>query len=47
VIEGEATPKSAEHTAVAFYKSKARTDLAPERVKEVKVIRRYAVAVEK
>ena len=53
-IEGEPAPKSAALTewdsvedAVAFYKSKAWTDLAPERAKAVKVIRRYAVEVEK
>jgi uncharacterized protein (DUF1330 family) len=33
--------------AVAFYKSKAWADLAPERGKAVKVIRRYVVEVEK
>src|ERR1700736_6787093 len=33
--------------AVAFYKSKAWTDLAPQRDKATKVIRRYVVAVEK
>jgi hypothetical protein len=33
--------------AVAFYKSKAWTDLAPERDKFEKVIRRYVVEVEK
>ena len=53
-IEGGAPPKSAALTewnsvddAVAFYKSKAWTDLAPQRDKAVKVIRRYAVEVEK
>jgi uncharacterized protein (DUF1330 family) len=53
-IEGGAPPKSAALTewdslddAVAFYKSKAWTDLAPQREKAVKVIRRYAVEVEK
>jgi uncharacterized protein (DUF1330 family) len=52
--EGGAPPKSAALTewdsvddAVAFYKSKAWTDLAPEREKAVRVIRRYAVEVEK
>jgi uncharacterized protein (DUF1330 family) len=33
--------------AVAFYKSKAWTDLAPQREKAVKVERRYVVEVEK
>ena len=33
--------------AVAFYKSKAWTDLAPQRDKFEKVIRRYVVEVEK
>ena len=33
--------------AVAFYKSKAWTDLAPERDKTQKTIRRYVVEVEK
>jgi hypothetical protein len=33
--------------AVAVYKSKAWADLAPERDKVIKVIRRYAVEVEK
>ena len=53
-IEGGAPPKSAALTewdsvddAVAFYKSKAWADLAPQRDKAVKVIRRYAVEVEK
>ena len=53
-IEGGAPPKSAALTewnsvddAVAFYKSKAWTDLAPQREKAVKVVRRYAVEVEK
>jgi uncharacterized protein (DUF1330 family) len=53
-IEGGAPPKTAALTewdsvddAVAFYKSKAWTDLAPQRDKAVKVIRRYAVEVEK
>jgi len=32
---------------MAFYKSKAWTDLAPQRDKAVKVLRRYAVEVEK
>jgi len=53
-IEGGAPPKSAAITewdslddAVAFYKSKAWTDLAPQRGKAVKVVRRYVVEVEK
>ena len=53
-IEGGAPPNSAALTewdsvddAVAFYKSKAWTDLAPQRDKAVKVVRRYAVEVEK
>jgi hypothetical protein len=33
--------------AVTFYKSKAWTDLAPERDKAVKTTRRYVVEVEK
>ena len=33
--------------AVAFYKSKAWTDMAPQREKAQKTIRRYAVEVEK
>jgi hypothetical protein len=33
--------------AVAFYKSKAYADLAPERDKAVKVVPRYVVEVEK
>jgi hypothetical protein len=33
--------------AVAFYKSKAWAELAPQRDKAVKVVRRYAVEVEK
>jgi uncharacterized protein (DUF1330 family) len=33
--------------AVAFYKSKAWADLAPQRDKAIKAIRRYAVEVEK
>jgi uncharacterized protein (DUF1330 family) len=53
-IEGGSPPKSAAITewdslddAVAFYKSKAWADLAPQRDKAVKVLRRYAVEVEK
>ena len=53
-IEGAAPPKSAALTewdsvddAVAFYKSKAWAELAPQRDKGVKVLRRYAVEVEK
>jgi len=34
-------------TAVTFYKSKAWTDLAPERDKAVKATRRYVVETEK
>jgi uncharacterized protein (DUF1330 family) len=33
--------------AQAFYKSKAWTDLAPQREKSIKSIRRYAVEAEK
>jgi uncharacterized protein (DUF1330 family) len=33
--------------AVAFYKSKAWADLAPERDKAIKLVRRYVVEVEK
>jgi uncharacterized protein (DUF1330 family) len=53
-IEGEAAPKSigivewdSVDDAVAFYKSKAWADLAPEREKSIKTIRRYVVEVEK
>ena len=53
-IEGGSPPKSAAISewdslddAVAFYKSKAWTDLAPQRDKAVKLVRRYAVEVEK
>ena len=53
-IEGAPSPKSVAvvewdslEEAVAFYKSKAWTDLAPERDKAIKVIRRYVVEVEK
>ena len=53
-IEGVPAPKSVAMVewdsvddAVAFYKSKAWADLAPERDKAVKVIRRYVVEVEK
>ena len=53
-IEGGAAPKSvgivewnSVDEAVAFYKSKAWTDLAPQRDKAAKVIRRYVVEVEK
>ena len=53
-IEGGPAPKSAAvvewdslDDAVAFYKSKAWTDLAPQRDKATKVIRRYVVEVEK
>lgn len=53
-IEGEPAPKSvgivewdSVDDAVAFYKSKAWTDLAPQRNKAVKTTRRYVVEVEK
>jgi uncharacterized protein (DUF1330 family) len=53
-IEGGPAPKSVGivewdslDDAVAFYKSKAWTDLAPERDKAVKTVRRYVVEVEK
>ena len=53
-IEGGSPPKSAAivewdsiDDAVAFYKSKAWTDLAPQRDKATKAIRRYVVEVEK
>src|ERR1700751_4299445 len=53
-IEGAPAPKSVAMVewdsvddAVAFYKSKTWADLAPERDKAVKVIRRYVVEVEK
>ena len=53
-IEGAEPPKSAAivewdslDDAVAFYKSKAWTDLAPQRDKAQKTIRRYVVEVEK
>ena len=53
-IEGGPAPKSVGITewpsvdeAVAFYKSKAWTDIAPQREKFAKVIRRYVVEVEK
>jgi uncharacterized protein (DUF1330 family) len=53
-IEGGSPPKSAAivewdslDDGVAFYKSKAWADLAPQRDKAVKVIRRYIVEVEK
>ena len=53
-IEGAPAPKSVAivewdsvDDAVAFYKSKAWADLAHERDKAVKVIRRYVVEVEK
>jgi uncharacterized protein (DUF1330 family) len=53
-IEGAPAPKSvgivewdSVDDAVAFYKSKAFADLAPERDKAVKVVRRYVVEVEK
>jgi uncharacterized protein (DUF1330 family) len=53
-IDGGPAPKSAAivewdslDDAVAFYKSKAWADLAPQRDKATKVIRRYVVEVEK
>jgi len=53
-IEGGPPPKSVAivewdslDDAVAFYKSKAWKDLAPQREKTTKVIRRYVVEVEK
>jgi uncharacterized protein (DUF1330 family) len=53
-IEGAAAPKNlaivewdSVDDAVAFYKSKAWTDLAPQRDKSQKTIRRYVVEVEK
>lgn len=53
-IEGAPAPKSvgivewdSVDDAVAFYKSKAFADLAPERDKAVKTVRRYVVEVEK
>jgi uncharacterized protein (DUF1330 family) len=53
-IEGGSAPKNVGivewdslDEAVAFYKSKAWTDLAPERDKAIKSVRRYVVEVEK
>jgi uncharacterized protein (DUF1330 family) len=53
-IEGAPAPKSVGivewdslDDAVAFYKSKAFTDLAPQRAKATKVVRRYVVETEK
>jgi uncharacterized protein (DUF1330 family) len=53
-IEGAAAPKNVAivewdslDDAVAFYKSKAWTDLAPQRDKTQKTIRRFVVEVEK
>jgi uncharacterized protein (DUF1330 family) len=53
-IEGPPAPKNAAiiewdsvDDAVAFYKSKVWTDLAPQREKAQKTIRRYVVEVEK
>jgi uncharacterized protein (DUF1330 family) len=53
-IDGGPAPKSAAivewdslDDAVAFYRSKAWLDLAPQRDKATKVIRRYVVEVEK
>jgi uncharacterized protein (DUF1330 family) len=52
-IEGAPAPKNAAivewdsvDDAVAFYKSKEWTDLAPQREKAQKTIRRYVVEVE-
>jgi uncharacterized protein (DUF1330 family) len=53
-IEGAAAPKTVAlvewdslDDAIAFYKSKAWADLAPQRDKAIKTIRRYAIEVEK
>jgi uncharacterized protein (DUF1330 family) len=53
-IEGAPAPKNVAivewdsvDDAVAFYKSKAWTDLAPQRDKTQKTIRRYAVEAER
>jgi uncharacterized protein (DUF1330 family) len=53
-IDGGAAPKNVAlvewdslDDAVAFYKSKAWTDLAPQRDKATKVVRRYVVEAEK
>jgi uncharacterized protein (DUF1330 family) len=53
-IEGGAPPKNVAliewdslDDAVAFYKSKAWTDLAPQRDKSQRTLRRYVVEVEK
>ena len=53
-IDGAPAPKSVAivewdslDDAVAFYKSKAWADLAPERDKATRVIRRYVVEIEK
>ena len=53
-IEGAAAPKSAAivewdsvDDAQAFYKSKAWTDLEPQRAKAYKLVRRYVVETEK
>jgi len=53
-VEGETPPKNVAivewdsvDDALAFYKSKAWTDLAPQRDKSQKTIRRYVVEVEK
>jgi uncharacterized protein (DUF1330 family) len=53
-IEGAPAPKNvgivewdSADDAVAFYKSKAFTDLAPQREKATKVVRRYVVEAEK
>jgi len=52
-VEGGTPPKNVALVewdsvdALAFYKSKAWTDLAPQRDKSQKTIRRYVVEVEK
>ena len=53
-IEGGSPPRSVGISewdslddAVAFYKSKAYTDLVPQRDKAVKIVRRFVVEVEK
>jgi uncharacterized protein (DUF1330 family) len=53
-IEGAAAPKTVAivewdslDDALAFYKSKAWTDLAPQRAKAYKTVRRYVVEIEK
>jgi len=53
-VQGAPAPKRVSITewdslddAVAFYKSKAWTDLAPQREKAAKIVRRYVVETEK